>query len=262
MRVLFVGDVVAHPGKRILKNKLKAFLSENAVDACIVNAENVAAGLGINYASAKEIFSFGADCITLGNHSFSCPSYLQFAEFEPRVIRPGNVSDSWPGTCEYLVDLKDKGRLLVISLMGQVFVTPLADSPFKYFQNNIERWKKEYAPTNILIDFHAETTSEKGAMGYFCDGKVSLVLGTHTHVQTSDEKILPCGTGYITDVGMTGTEEGILGMDADASLRRLADKLPARYQPAEGSATIQAVLADLDEKTGKCLKIERIKLNE
>ena len=146
--------------------------------------------------------------------------------------------------------------------MGQVFVTPLADSPFTYFQKNIERWKKDYSPTNILIDFHAETTSEKGAMGYFCDGKVSLVLGTHTHVQTADEKILPCGTGYITDVGMTGTEEGILGMDADASLRRLADKLPARYQPAEGVASIQAVLAELDSKTGKCLKIERIKLNE
>ena len=143
MRVLFVGDVVAHPGKRILKNRLKAFLTENAVDACIVNAENVAAGLGINYASAKEIFSFGADCITLGNHSFSCPSYLQFAESEPRVVRPGNVSDSWPGACEYLIDLKDKGRLLVISLMGQVFVTPLADSPFTYFQKNIERWKKD-----------------------------------------------------------------------------------------------------------------------
>ncbi|MBR5057290.1 MAG: YmdB family metallophosphoesterase [Clostridiales bacterium] len=262
MRVLFVGDVVAHPGKRILKNKLKAFLSENAVDACIVNAENVAAGLGINYASAKEIFSYGADCITLGNHSFSCPSYLQFAESEPRVIRPGNVSDSWPGQSEYLIDLKEKGRLLVISLMGQVFVTPLSDSPFKFFQNNIDRWKKDYAPTNILIDFHAETTSEKGAMGFFCDGKVSLVLGTHTHVQTADEKILPCGTGYITDVGMTGTDAGILGMDADASLRRLADKLPARYQPAEGTASIQAILADLDEKTGKCLKIERIKLNE
>ena len=188
----------------------------------------------------------------MGNHSFSCPSYLQFAESEPRVVRPGNVSDSWPGACEYLIDLKEKGRLLVISLMGQVFVTPLADSPFTYFQKNIERWKKDYSPTNILIDFHAETTSEKGAMGYFCDGKVSLVLGTHTHVQT----------GYITDVGMTGTEEGILGMDADASLRRLADKLPARYQPAEGMASIQAVLTELDIKTGKCLKIERIKLNE
>ncbi len=262
MRVLFVGDVVAHPGKRILKNSLKAFLAEKQVDVCVVNAENVAAGLGINYASAKEIFSFGADCITLGNHSFSCPGYLQFAESEPRVIRPGNVSSSWPGTSEYLIDLKDKGRLLVVSLMGQVFVTPLADSPFEYFKANIDRWKSEYAPTNILIDFHAETTSEKGAMGYFCDGRVSLVLGTHTHVQTADETILPCGTGYISDVGMTGTSEGILGMDAEASLRRLVDKLPARYQPADGPAVMHAVLADLDIKNGKCLTIERIKLYE
>ncbi len=262
MRILFVGDVVAHPGKRILKNKLKAYLTEQKVDACIVNAENVAAGLGINYASAKEIFSFGADCITLGNHSFSCPSYQQFADSEKRVIRPGNVSAAWPGSSEYLIDLGEKGRLLVVSLMGQVFVTPLADSPFSFFASNIDRWKTEYSPTNILIDFHAETTSEKGAMGYYCDGRVSLVLGTHTHVQTADETILPCGTGYISDVGMTGTSDGILGMDADASLRRLVDKLPARYQPADGPATMHAVMADLDISNGKCLKIERIKLYE
>jgi len=262
LRVLFVGDVVAHPGKRILKNKLKAFLTDNSVDACVVNAENVAAGLGINYASAKEIFSFGADCITLGNHSFSCPNYLQFADSESRVIRPGNVSEAWPGQSEYLIDLKEKGRLLVISLMGQVFVTPMANSPFQYYRTNISRWKKEYAPTNILIDFHAEATSEKAAMGYMADGEVSLVLGTHTHVQTSDETILPFGTGYMTDVGMTGTMSGILGMDPVASLRRLADKLPARYTPADGPASMQAVLADLDIKNGKCLKMERIKIYE
>ena len=146
--------------------------------------------------------------------------------------------------------------------MGQVFVTPLADSPFEYFKANIDRWKSEYKPTNILVDFHAETTSEKGAMGVYCDGRVSLVLGTHTHVQTADEMILPCGTGYISDVGMTGTLNGILGMDADASIRRLADKLPARYQPAEGPAVMHAVLADLDIKNGKCLKIERVKVYE
>lgn len=262
MRVLFVGDVVAHPGKRILKNKLKAFITENQVDVCVVNAENVAAGLGINYASAKEIFSFGADCITLGNHSFSCPGYLQFADSEKRVVRPGNVSSSWPGYSEYMIDLGDKGRLLVVSVMGQVFVTPLADSPYEYFRSNIERWKKEYEPTNILVDFHAETTSEKGAMGYFCDGRVSLVLGTHTHVQTADETILPCGTGFISDVGMTGTTAGILGMDVETSLRRLADKLPARYQPADGPAVMQAILAELDTSNGKCLKIERVKIYE
>jgi metallophosphoesterase (TIGR00282 family) len=262
LRVLFVGDVVAHPGKRILKNKLRSYLDEHQVDVCVVNAENVAAGLGINYASAKEIFSFGADCITLGNHAFSCPGYMQFADSEKKVIRPGNVSSSWPGYPEYLIDLGEKGRLLIVPVMGQVFVTPLADSPFEYFKANIDRWKSEYKPTNILVDFHAETTSEKGAMGVYCDGRVSLVLGTHTHVQTADEMILPCGTGYISDVGMTGTLNGILGMDADASIRRLADKLPARYQPAEGPAVMHAVLADLDIKNGKCLKIERVKVYE
>ena len=262
MRVLFVGDVVAHPGKRILKNRLKAFLSEKAVDACIVNAENVAAGLGVNYPSVKDFFALGVDCISLGNHAFSCPDYFRFADSEKKVIRPGNVSDEWPGFSEYLIDLKEKGRLLVVALLGQVFVTPMSDSPFQYFRKSIARWKEEYAPTNILIDFHAETTSEKLAFGYFADGKVSLVLGTHTHVQTADETILPCGTGYITDVGMTGTTEGILGMDPDTSIRRFADKLPSRYSPADGPAAMHAVLADLDEKTGRCLNIERIKLYE
>ncbi|MBO4928692.1 MAG: YmdB family metallophosphoesterase [Clostridiales bacterium] len=245
-----------------MKNRLKSYLSENGVDICVVNAENVAAGMGINYNSAKEIFSYGADCITLGNHTFSCPDYFRFADSERRVLRPGNVSRSWPGYSECLIDLADKGRLLVVSLMGQVFVTPMADSPFRYFEENIERWKNEYSPTNILVDFHAETTSEKGAMGYVTDGKISLLLGTHTHVQTADEKILPCGTGYITDVGMTGTEAGVLGMDADASIRRLADKLPARYTPAEGQAVMHGILADLDTNNGKCLKIERVKVYE
>ncbi|MBR3058784.1 MAG: YmdB family metallophosphoesterase [Clostridiales bacterium] len=262
MRVLFVGDVVAHPGKRMLKNNLKSFLAERKVDACVVNAENSAAGLGINYSSAKDLFSYGADCLTLGNHSFSCVDYLRFADSEKKIVRPANVSDAWPGFDEYLIDLGEKGRLLVISLMGQIFITPNADSPFSYFEKNIERWKKEYTPTNILVDFHAETTSEKLAFGAFADGKVSLVLGTHTHVVTADETILPCGTGYITDVGMTGTRAGIIGMNPDASLRRLKDKLPSKYLPAEGEAEMNAILAELDTNTGKCLKIERVRLYE
>ncbi len=262
MRVLFVGDVVAHPGKRMLKNKLKTFLSENAVDACVVNAENVAAGLGINYSSAKDLFSFGADCITLGNHSFSCADFLRFADAEMKIVRPANVSEEWPGFDEYCIDLKEKGRLLVISMMGQVFITPVADSPFRYFEKNIDRWKKQYSPTNILIDFHAETTSEKLAFGQFVDGKVSMVLGTHTHVATADEKILPCGTGYITDVGMTGTTSGIIGMTLDASLRRMKDKLPSKYVAADGPAEMNAILADLDISNGKCVKIERIRIYE
>ena len=262
MRVLFVGDVVAHPGKRILKNKLKTLLDEKQVDVCVVNAENIVAGLGINFSSAKELFSYGADCITLGNHAFSCPDFFRFADKEKRIVRPGNVSAKWAGYSEYLIDLGDKGRLLVVAIMGQVFVSPVPNSPFQYFEENIQRWNDEYHPTNILVDFHAETTSEKGAMAYMADGEVSLFLGTHTHVQTADEKILPRGTGFITDVGMTGTDEGVLGMASDCSLRRLGDKLPSRYSPCEGLAMINAVLADLDISNGKCLKIERIRIYE
>lgn len=262
MRVLFVGDVVAHPGKRILKNRLHSYLNEKDVDVCVVNAENVAGGLGINYTSTKEIFSFGADCITLGNHSFSSPDYLRFADEMMNVIRPANVSGKWPGFDEYLVDKGEKGRLLVVSLLGQVSMTPIPNSPFEYFENHYERWKRQYKPTNILVDMHAEATSEKCAMGYFADGKVSLCLGTHTHVQTADERILPCGTGYITDVGMTGCREGVIGMRIDASLRRMSDKLPSKYMAAEGPAMINAILADLDATNGKCLSIERIQIYE
>lgn len=262
MRVLFVGDVVAHPGKRILKNKLKMLLVEKQVDACVVNAENAVAGLGINYATVKDLFSCGADCITLGNHAYSCQDYFRFAESEPKIVRPGNVSSKWPGFSEYLIDLGEKGRLLVVSILGQVFMNPIPDSPIQYFESNISRWKETYMPTNILIDFHAETTSEKGALAYHADGRVSLVLGTHTHVQTADEKILPCGTGYISDVGMTGTDEGILGMSPDCSIKRMYDKLPARYVPCDGKAMINAILADLDIKCGKCLNIERIRIDE
>ena len=262
MRVLFVGDVVAHPGKRMIKNRLKALLVEKQVDACVVNAENIVAGLGINFTSAKDLFACGVDCITLGNHAFSCPDFFRFAESEKKIVRPGNVSAKWPGYSEYLIDLGSKGKLLVVALMGQVFVNPVPNSPFEYFEENISRWKEKYQPTNILIDFHAETTSEKGAMAYMADGRVSLVLGTHTHVQTADEKILPCGTGFITDVGMTGTDEGVLGMSPDCSLRRLGDKLPSRYTPCEGVAMLNAVLADLDISNGKCLKIERIRIYE
>ena len=262
MRILFVGDVVAHPGKRIVKNKLKELISDQHIDACVVNAENVAAGMGINYNSAKDIFACGADCITLGNHSFSCPDFFRFADMEQRIVRPANVSSEWPGFGEYLIDLKEKGRLLVVNLLGQVFMAPSADSPFKYLDDHIAEWKEKYAPTNILIDMHAEASSEKMAIGYYADGRVSLVLGTHTHVQTADEKILPCGTGYITDVGMTGAMDSIIGMNVDASLRRLAKRLPTKYAPAEGPSSLHAIIAELDKNNGKCLKIERIKIDE
>ncbi len=226
-------------------------------DVCIANAENAAAGFGITATIAKDIFSSGADFITMGNHTFARSEFLIPAPTEPRIIRPANVSPEWPGYDYAVFDGKEKGVLLILNLMGRVGMDP-CDSPYRCADALIDRYKKPLGASMVLVDFHAEATSEKVAMGYYLDGRVSLVLGTHTHVQTADEKILERGTGHISDTGMTGAVHSVLGMDIDASLRRLVDCLPSKYQTAEGPSMINAVAAELDPVSGKCIKIERI----
>jgi len=261
VRVLFIGDVVAHPGKRIMKKKLTAIKKDRSIDICVVNAENAAGGMGINAQTAKELFSDGADILTMGNHTYSCSDYYRIADVEPMIVRPGNVSPTWKGNDVAIVDLKEKGKLLVANIMGQVNMAP-CDSPFHYVDRMLPIWKDQYHPTNILIDFHAEATAEKIAFGYYCDGRVSLVLGTHTHVQTADERVLERGTGYITDVGMTGTYEGVIGMNIEASLRRFVDRLPTKYDSADGKARICGIIAECNSQNGKCISLERIEIND
>ena len=257
MNILFIGDIVGQPGRKILKERLPALRSQYQVDVCIANAENAAAGFGLTNPIALDLFSFGVDIITMGNHTFARADLFRVIESEKRIVRPANVSASWPGFDYALFDAGEKGKLLILNLLGRVGMDP-CDSPYAAADRLLQTYKTELGAHMVLVDFHAEATSEKVAMGYYLDGRVSLVIGTHTHVQTADEKILERGTGHITDVGMTGAINSVLGMDVEVSLRRLADQLPSVYVTASGKSMINGIFASLDPVSGKCLHIERI----
>ena len=261
MRVLFLGDIVGQPGRRILSDVLASIKKEKEIDVCVANAENAAAGFGLSFSIAKDLFSFGVDAITMGNHTFARDDIFRFIESEPRIVRPLNVSDAWPGADHVVLDRGVKGKLLVFNLLGRVGMAP-ADNPFAAADHAVKKYKESSGASMCLVDFHAETTSEKVAMGYHLDGRVSMVVGTHTHVRTADERILACGTGVITDVGMTGAVDGVIGMSVDSSLRRFVDQLPSTYEVAKGRAMINGVIAALDPQSGKCTHIERFYTEE
>lgn len=254
MRLCFIGDIVGNSGRRALQAILPGFLSDNGIDICIVNAENSAHGLGCNEKICKDLRALGADVITLGNHTFSSYDFIsKIGQFD-YVVRPGNVSKAWPGK-DIVVAEKNGYKLAVINVLGQINMLPCGNNPFEACDELIGRIR-DMGIKSIFVDFHSETTSEKAALGYYLNGRVSLVCGTHTHVQTSDDRILDGGTGYITDVGMTGSIDSILGMDIDVSIKRLKDKLPARYEPADGPALINGIIADIDSD-GKCMALKR-----
>ncbi len=254
MKVCFIGDIVAAPGRRAIVNALPSFLASNEIDLCIANAENSAHGLGVSQRIIDELIKCGVDVITLGNHAFSNYEFIsQIGKFT-NVVRPSNVSASWPGPDIVYVEKAGK-KVAVINLLGQVEMTPFAEDPFTKADELVEKIK-EQGIRHIILDFHAEATSEKKAMGFYLDGRASLVVGTHTHVQTADNKVLEHGTGYITDAGMTGVTDSVLGMDIETSVKRLKDKLSARYDPAEGDASINGVIAELDDE-GRCISVRR-----
>ena len=261
LNILFIGDIVGQPGRRILKDRLSSLRREYDVDVCIANAENAAAGFGITASIAKDLFSFGVDIITMGNHTFSRSDAFRFLDTDKRIVRPANVSPAWPGNDYAIYDGGDKGKILIINLLGRIGMDP-CDSPYTAADRLLDRVSERYGTQMTVVDFHAEATSEKQAIGYYLDGRVSLIAGTHTHVQTADEKILAKGTGHISDAGMTGAADGVLGMDPSASLRRLVEMLPAAYEPAKGRAMINGIYSRLDPQTGKCRSIERIYIVE
>lgn len=261
MIVLFIGDIVGQPGRRIIKERLRDLRRMYHADVCVANAENAAAGFGITASIAKDIFSSGVDIITMGNHTFARSDFYSLAQSEQRIVRPANVSMAWPGFDYAVWDGNGKDKLLIINLLGRVGMDP-CESPFRAADSMIKDYKEQFGAKMVLLDFHAEATSEKIAMSYYLDGRVSLVLGTHTHVQTADENILERGTGHITDVGMTGAVNSVIGMDVDASLRRFVDCLPTSYKAASGAAMINGVVAELDPETGKCISIIRIMIKE
>ena len=233
---------------------LPGFLSSNGIDVCVINAENSTHGLGCSEKICADLKTVGADVITLGNHAFSNYEFESKIDKIDYVVKPSNVSKSWPGNDIVTVE-RNGQKIAVINLLGQVNMQPVGNNPFEAADELIERING-MGIKSILVDFHSETTSEKCALGYYLAGRVSAVVGTHTHEQTSDCRVLDGGTGYITDAGMTGAVDSVLGMDIGISIKRLKDKLPARYEPAQGPAMINGVIADIDID-GKCTSIRR-----
>jgi len=258
VRILCVGDVVGSVGTEYLKKKLPIIKREKEIDVCIVNGENSAKGNGITPLSARDIFSAGADFITTGNHAFKRREMCPFFDETLSVIRPANYKDTVCGKGYGVVD-KGSVRIGVMNILGTAYLEPL-ENPFDCADRVIEQLKKE---TDIIVlDFHAEATSEKRAMGFYLDGRISAVFGTHTHVQTADEQILPKGTGYITDLGMCGPAQSVLGVTPEIIIEKFRTGFPQRHENPETDCVISGCIFEIDRKTFNCVKAERINYDE
>jgi 2',3'-cyclic-nucleotide 2'-phosphodiesterase len=255
MRVLFIGDIVGSPGRRILRERLGDILSQRQVDLCIANGENSASGFGITPRITEELLGLGIEVLTGGNHIWDRREIMEYFAHEPRLLRPANFPAGSPGTGVFVGTTKNGVKYAVLNAQGRTFMIPI-DDPFRTVEGELTKLPPDVKV--IILDMHAEATSEKLAMGWNLDGKVSAVLGTHTHVQTADNRILPGGTAYITDVGMTGPHNGIIGMERGPIIQRFHDALPIRFAVAEGDIQMNAVLLDIDESTGRARGIERL----
>jgi metallophosphoesterase (TIGR00282 family) len=260
MKLLFIGDIVGRPGRDLVRRHLKALAAAHGADLVIANGENAAGGAGITRDNANEILSSGVDVITSGNHVWDKRETLEFIGAEPRLIRPANYPSGTPGLGSHVARSRSGVLVGVINVMGRVFLHAI-DDPFRVAEREIERVRSDGAQI-VFVDIHAETTSEKMALGWYLDGKVAAVVGTHTHVQTADERILPGGTAYLTDVGMTGPHDGVIGMDRDAVIARFMSGLPVRFEPATGDPRLHGVTITVDPITGKATAIERVALTE
>lgn len=256
MVILFIGDVVSAVGVEKLTRTLPRFKKEHHVDVTVVNGENAAVGNGLLPATAEVLFAAGADCITGGNHTFRRRELYEYLDTSPFCLRPANYKDDAPGKGFCVVD-KGFVRVGVVNLMGTVFMEPLGN-PFDCIDRVLKDLRDEVDFT--VVDFHAEATAEKRALGFYLDGRAAAVVGTHTHVQTADEQILPHGTAYITDLGMTGPVQSVLGVTPALAIEKMRTNLPVRFQNPDGDCLMQGMLAEIDKKTGKALRVERISL--
>ena len=254
MRIIFVGDVVGRPGRKALKGLLPGLIKFYGADFCIANGENAAGGKGITQKVAEEMFSCGVDVLTSGNHIWDRKEGISYVQSASNLLRPANYPPDVGGIGYGVFRSRSGVPVGVINLQGRTFM-PATDCPFRTALRILEEVD---VPVKV-VDFHAEATSEKVAMGWFLDGKVGVVVGTHTHVQTADERILPGGTAYITDVGMTGAMDSVIGFKKEVALRRFLTQLPMRYEPAEEDLWLCGVVVDLDEGTGRALKIIRLR---
>ncbi len=261
MRLIFLGDVVGRSGREAIARDLPLIRARYKPDLVVLNGENAAHGFGITEEIFLGFLAAGADVVTLGNHSFDQREALIFIERYPNLLRPVNWPKGCPGRGTALIDTASGQRVLVMQAMGRVMIEPMLDDPFPAVAHELDACPLGPACDAVLIDFHAEASSEKMAMGHFCDGRASLVVGTHTHVPTADHQILPGGTGYLTDAGMCGDFDSVIGMDKAEPLQRFLRKLPVeRMKPAEGPATICGVAVETDEVSGLAKAIAPIRL--
>ena len=244
MRILFVGDVVGRSGRNVVSARLPSLIRDWKLDLVVVNGENAAGGFGITEAIYEELLEAGADAITLGNHAWDQKEALVFIERAPKLIRPINYPPGTPGRGAALITTKNGGHALVVNAMGRIFMDPL-DDPFAAVDRELSACRLGQAADAVIVDMHAETTSEKQSMGYFCDGRASLVVGTHTHAPTADLRLLPAGTAFISDVGMTGDYDSVIGMNKEEPLQRFTRRVSsARFEAASGEATLCAVAVE------------------
>ena len=256
MNILLIGDIVGKPGIEAVKNQLSSLKTKYQIDFTIANGENAADGMGITKNILYELYQYGVDCVTMGNHTWGKKDIFSFIDEEERLIRPANYAESVPGKGSVVLMAKGK-KIGVINLIGRVNTGGTFDSPFDAADREIQKVKEKGAEI-IIVDFHAEATAEKIAMGYYLREKANIVFGTHTHVQTADERIYDTGMGYITDIGMTGPKNSIIGMEYEAAMKRFLTQIPERYSCASGEAMLNAVVFMYDEETKKITNIERI----
>lgn len=259
MIVLFFGDIVGRPGRQALAAALPDLRRTYRPDFVLANAENAAGGTGLTPEIAEELFDLGLDGMTLSNHAWAKRELIPYLDHEPRVLRPLNLPGTPAGSGSVVLEGKDGLRLGVISLLGRVFMTVDPEDPFRVGLAEAERMRAA-GTAAIIVDFHAEATSEKAALGWYLDGKVSAMVGTHTHVQTADERLLPQGTAYITDLGMTGPTDSVIGVRVELALERFLTQLPVRFSPASGPAQAAGVVLEIDQVTGSSASISRFAL--
>jgi metallophosphoesterase (TIGR00282 family) len=255
MKILFIGDIIGRPGRELVRKGLRALVDRYDVDIVIANVENAAAGFGITRDIGVTLLELGIDVMTSGNHIWDKKEGLDYVAGEPRLLRPLNYPAGVPGRGSCVAQTRDGRQVGVINAMGRVFMVSI-DDPFVAVLREIEVLKRR-TPV-IVVDFHAEATSEKIAMGWHLDGKVTAVIGTHTHVQTADERVLPNGTAYLTDAGMTGPHDSIIGVEKEAALARFLSAMPAKFETATGNPRLNGALIEADDRTGRAIAITRI----
>ena len=256
MNILCIGDVVGEAGRDLLRDLIPVLQQEHAVDLTIVNAENAAGGSGITPRIADQLFRYGCDVLTMGDHIWDRQDILEYMENKPGILRPANFPQGTPGRGWGLFSTKSGRQIAVINLLGRVFMRYQVDCPFRALDRVMSEIEQQ--TKFAVVDLHAETTSEKNAMGFFADGRVSAVVGTHTHIQTADDKILPKGTAYITDLGMTGPYDSVIGQNKEKIIKRFLTSMPMRFEVAKGDPWLCGALISVDDETGLASGIQRV----